>query len=106
LLAWEVFPDVLHATEPILEASKPPGSFEDPPDKEEGAGLRPVHVSRKAHADAVECMALEVITVRRAWRAGLSGGGGQGRIGGRAPVHQLEVQVMRRQADEVVNRES
>jgi hypothetical protein len=76
------------------------------PDKEEGAGLRPVHVSRKAHADAVECMALEVITVRRAWCAGLSGGGGQGRIGGRAQVHQLEVQVVRRQADEVVNRES
>ena len=55
---------ILHATKPILGASKLPSLYEDPLDKAEGVGLRPIHVARKVCVDAVKCMPLEAITVR------------------------------------------
>ena len=52
---------VLRATEPHLEALKPPGSCEDPLDKAGCIGLRPVHAAGKAGAEAVGCAAIEAI---------------------------------------------
>ena len=51
----------MRATEPHLEALKPPGSCEDPPDEAGCVGLGPVYAAGKAGTEAVGCAAVEAI---------------------------------------------